>query len=530
VQWPPRIGAYDIVGRLAIGGMAEILLGRKLGPEGFDRAVVVKRILPQLAVQPAFVEMFLDEGRIGMQIRHPNVVEIYELGQEADSLFLIMEYLEGENLASVVRRSVARGVAVPQELGAAIVAQACAGLHAAHELRDDRDRPRGLVHRDISPQNLFVTYDGGVKVLDFGIARAAGRLTHTRTGQVKGKFAYMSPEQCLGAPLDPRSDIFALGAVLFEVTTSRGLFVRPAELAILKAITEDPIPRPSAVVDDYPPRLEAICLRALARRREDRYQSAAEMRRDLLDAARELGVTEEPAGRLAGLMRGLFAERIAEKLLLREQLRTGDAVSVLPAPDVDPAVEPLSALEAMTQRAAPGRAGRSAERARWRLRKRAAALALGAILVVATGALVWGLGSARSPAPAVVAGPSVASAPILVAPDSSTRAADVGGTPAPDVAITIESTPPGAVVTLDGVTRGRTPVVVRAARGSRPLAVVVRLPEHQSLSRTVVPDVDQRLHLALVRVPRPGRPGPRPPRARPTPSRPSEPGDFRRFE
>ena len=173
------IGRYEVVGRLAVGGMAEILLGRLRGPSGFERAVVIKRILAHLAEQPAFVDMFLDEARLAARIQHRNVVQVHELGQDGKNLFLTMEYLEGENAAGMVRRSLVLEKDIGAAMCAFIVAEACAGLHAAHELKDPEGRPLALVHRDISPQNIFVTYGGGVRVLDFGIAKAADRTAHT---------------------------------------------------------------------------------------------------------------------------------------------------------------------------------------------------------------------------------------------------------------------------------------------------------------------------------------------------------------
>src|SRR5262249_34107635 len=211
VALPRTIGRYEVVGELATGGMAEIFLGRLVGPSGFERPVVIKRILRQLSHKESFVAMFLDEARIVAGIRHPNVVQVQELGQDTGELYLVMEYLEGESVASLVRRLVAQGERVDYALAAHVVAEACAGLHAAHEAQN-------LVHRDVSPQNVFITYDGHVKVIDFGIAKTEGRMAQTEAGQVKGKFGYMSPEQCKADPLDRRSDVFALGIVLYELS------------------------------------------------------------------------------------------------------------------------------------------------------------------------------------------------------------------------------------------------------------------------------------------------------------------------
>jgi len=252
---PDRIGRYEIVGFLAAGGMAEILLGRMVGPEGtgFERPVVIKRILPHLAREKAFVDMFLDEARIVGSIRHSNVVQVQELGHEGGELYMVMNYLEGENASGLSRRVASRRETLDPALGAFIVAEACAGLHAAHELTDTEGRSRNLVHRDVSPQNIFITYRGEVSVLDFGIATAADRATHTETGAIKGKFEYMSLEQCLGMHLDRRADVFSMGVVLYELTTGHRLFKRPTQLLAFKAICDQPIVPPSRTIgwDQY---------------------------------------------------------------------------------------------------------------------------------------------------------------------------------------------------------------------------------------------------------------------------------------
>src|SRR5579859_5578064 len=211
-QIPRRIGRYDVVGLLAIGGMAEVFLGRIQGPNGFQRPVVIKRILPHLSRQKPFVDMFVDEARIVARLHHPNIVQVFEHGCCDGELFLAMEYLEGESLAGVLRRAKVRGTRIAYEVAAHIVAGACAGLHAAHELADPDGVPCELVHRDVSPQNILVTYGGHVKVLDFGVAKVRDRAAaRTEAGQLKGKFAYMAPEQTDNRPIDRRADIFSIG-------------------------------------------------------------------------------------------------------------------------------------------------------------------------------------------------------------------------------------------------------------------------------------------------------------------------------
>ncbi|MEQ8891109.1 MAG: serine/threonine-protein kinase, partial [Sandaracinaceae bacterium] len=261
---PRRLGRYDIVGRLGAGGMAEILLGRISGPSGFERPVVIKRILPHLHGLREFVDMLLDEGRIAARIGHPNVVQVQELTHEREDLYLVMEYLEGEAASGLARRARARRLRLLPTLCAYIVAEACAGLHAAHELRSPDGELLDVVHRDVSPQNLFVGYDGTVKVLDFGIAKAAGRITRTEAGMLKGKFEYMSPEQARGDALDRRSDVFALGIVLYELSTQHRLFRRASHTETLRAVIGAEVPPPSEIDPSYPAVLEEVCLRALS--------------------------------------------------------------------------------------------------------------------------------------------------------------------------------------------------------------------------------------------------------------------------
>ncbi len=334
---PEQVGRYEIIGALGAGGMAEVLLGRLRGPSGFERLVVIKRILPHLAGKQKFVDMFLDEARVVAQIRHANVVHVHELGYENGDLFLVMEYLEGESAGGLLRRLTVQKERLPPALAAYIVAEACAGLHAAHELATPSGERQNVVHRDVSPQNLFVGYGGDVKVLDFGIALAGDRIVRTEAGQLKGKFEYMPPEQWREEPLDRRADIFALGVVLFELTTGRRLFRRATRLDTVKAICELPIPPPSSLEAGYLPELERIVLRALEKKREDRYETAAEMRRDLLALVRPREA--EPDAALAALMRRVFGDRIAEKAAMVGAARgTGPLASVPPA-DVDETVE-----------------------------------------------------------------------------------------------------------------------------------------------------------------------------------------------
>ena len=334
-----HIGRYEIVGELATGGMAEILLARMSGPNGFVRAVAIKRILPGFANEQSFVDMFVDEARIAARINHANVVHYEELGQDDGQLYLVMEYLEGESTQSLLRRALARRHALTAEECMYIVAEAAGGLNAAHEMTDLDGSPLDIVHRDISPQNIFITYRGEVKVMDFGIAKAADRITVTEAGSLKGKFAYMSPEQAEGEMLDRRSDVFSLGIVLYELTTGRRLFRRATQVATLRAVREGQVVPPSAYLEDYAPELERICMKALALERSDRYSTAEELRRDLLLALREAAPATLPEDMLRSTLSTLFHDRIDEKKELLRRVSSGSDVSHVPSGDVDGSVE-----------------------------------------------------------------------------------------------------------------------------------------------------------------------------------------------
>jgi serine/threonine protein kinase len=310
-----RIGRYEIIAPLGKGGMAEIFLSKLSGPEGFERAVVLKRMRGELLRDQDFVDMFLDEARLIASIRHPNVVQVQELGHSAGELFLAMEYLHGENVLALVRRLGESDRGIPPLLSSYIVCEAAAGLHAAHSLTDGKGQRRGVVHRDLSPDNLFVTYDGDVKVIDFGIAKASARRTKTLIGTVKGKVSYMSPEQIRGGELDHRSDIFALGIVLWELLAGKRLFKRLREDETYAAVLACKVPE----IDGCPPDLMAVCRKALARDPAQRYQSAGELRRELAATYLRSGLSELPQDTLAALMQQTFAEEIGARAMLLSQ-------------------------------------------------------------------------------------------------------------------------------------------------------------------------------------------------------------------
>jgi serine/threonine-protein kinase len=303
-----RFGKYLIIGELATGGMAEVFLGVQPGPEGFVKVVVIKRVLPHFSSNLDFVQMFVDEARLAARLEHPNIVRTYEFGEVAGQYFTTMEYLPGEDLSKALGRLSFARQAMPVHLAAGIVTQVCRGLHFAHELTDTAGRPLHLVHRDVNPANIIVTYGGEVKVIDFGVAKTNKR--ETVNGTIKGKIAYMSPEHLLARGIDRRSDVFSAGVVLWELLAGRPLFARDTDPATLYAIMNDPIRPPSKFRPDVPRGLDAIVARALARTQVDRFDSADEMA-DALDDF----LTDQPKydARVVGrMMEELFGATRAE--------------------------------------------------------------------------------------------------------------------------------------------------------------------------------------------------------------------------
>src|SRR5690606_21179041 len=283
-----RFGKYTLVAKLATGGMAEIFLARLHGDGGFEKLVCIKRILPHLANDPQFVAMFLDEARVAARISHPNVCPGFEPGEWEGQYYIAMEYLEGVPLSVFRRKDFYQRLPEPR-LVAGFGVQACEGLHHAHQLKNPDGELLGVVHRDVSPQNLFATTDGVIKVLDFGIAKVQDASARTSTGAVKGTYAYMAPEQLRNDKLDRRVDVWALGVVLWETLAQRHLFKRETEFLTFEAITKEPIPHICEVRPDVPPLLGDMIARALSRNRDDRFSSARAFGEALAQALGPLG-------------------------------------------------------------------------------------------------------------------------------------------------------------------------------------------------------------------------------------------------
>lgn len=278
----PRIfGKYYLLELINVGGMAEVFKAKMFGVEGFEKIVAIKKILPEVAEDAEFIRMFIDEAKIAVQLSHPNIVQILELGKIDDAFFIAMELVNGKDLKTIRKRLKRVELLMPVEQSAYVISQVCDGLDYAHRKTDEKMNAINIIHRDISPQNIIISYEGNVKLIDFGIAKAKSKSTKTQAGMLKGKFSYMSPEQVSGQPIDRRSDIFSLGVVLFEMLTGKRLFLGKNDVETLEKIRKAEVPPPSVFNSDISPDLDKIVLKSLARDREERYQWASEFSEEL---------------------------------------------------------------------------------------------------------------------------------------------------------------------------------------------------------------------------------------------------------
>ena len=408
---------------IAAGGMASVWAARLRGAAGFEKIVAVKTMLPELASEPEYRTMFLDEARVASKLRHPNVCETFDLGEQEGALYMAMEWIDGTSLLRVLRGGSKAARPIAPALAARIVAGACAGLHAAHEATDDDGSPLAVVHRDVSPHNILLSAEGHVKVTDFGIAKAVGKHHSTRAGQAKGKLAYMAPEQLRGATVDRRADVFALGCVLYEITTGRKPFDGQTDTHVVQAILDCAPQRPSTIVDDVPIELERILARAMAKDPRDRFASAEGLR---IALERWLNATgRSPTERdLAALVHERCGDEIDQR---RAQIRA--RASEGPQAMVSPSVP-----------AAPARFDRGP----------AFTIALGlSVVAFAFCSLLW-----KHPAPPAAAAAEAPKAELVAISEPSTAPAPApADIAAPSVAegrVTFVVDPPDASLVVDG--------------------------------------------------------------------------------
>lgn len=454
---------YRLTERIGSGGMAEVFRATGEGPDGFERAFVIKRIHPHLSHTPEFVRMFVDEAKISARIVHPNVVQVFEFAFHDDSHFIVMEPVDGVDMARLLRRLEERGEVAPATFVAELGRQVCRGLDFAHTLTDADGTPLGIVHRDVTPPNIMVGWNGTVKILDFGLARAAQELRTnlTEAGTLKGKMSYVAPEQLEGRPADARSDVFSLGVVLHELLSGQRLFVGENDLETLQMVREMPVPRPSLRNPGVKPALEAAVMRALARDPNQRFRSAADMA-DALDAVvlRKRYSTQA----FAGETRALFPASEAPGEVLAVEAEIGAGGSTVVAGGSAPTPRPI-ASPPPPPRAAVARA-RTPARVSWL----AAALPTAALAALAVLVLVR-----HRPSPGAAAS----------APPSAT------------VEVALDSTPQGAVVTAAGAPGaeprplGETPLVLRLPRGEEAVALTLTKEGFAPLPFKVVPNRDK---------------------------------------
>ncbi len=439
------LGRYELLLPVARGGMASVWAARLKGTRGFQKTVAIKTMLPGLVDDPSFERMFLDEATLASQVRHPHVIEILDLGEQDRILYLVMEWVSGEALSIVMKYAATRG-GIPLPIAVHIATQACRGLHAAHELREENGVLVGLVHRDVSPQNVLVTYDGVVKIVDFGVAKATARLdTQTEAGQLKGKIAYMSPEQLRGEKIDRRTDVFAMGILLYMMTTGKHPFRGDDQAQTIARISsEEPAVSPSVLVPSYPAGLEAVVMQALAKDSAKRYPSANDMLLGLthaLPAALREATDEE----VSDFIRRLLPDRHErQKQALKQAMEAADRREV-PRPDarqtnLEPADEPATVLEGIGRELTPSADGRSLPGASSTAPPPSAARSprsgrnLAITLVVSGGAVLL-LGTALGlTVGRREAGSAASAAPPPVATTSQTSAEDTARAPAPSEA------------------------------------------------------------------------------------------------
>jgi eukaryotic-like serine/threonine-protein kinase len=517
---PEAFGKYLLVERIAVGGMAEVFRALASGPEGFQRTVVIKRVLPTLLENEGFVEMFIDEAKLCALLSHPNLVQIYELGQVDDCFFIAMEHVQGRTLASVEARLIEHGRITPVGAAVEIVRQICLGLHYAHTLRAADGTPLGIVHRDVSPSNVMLSFHGGVKLLDFGIARVSNGLRQSRTqaGTIKGKLSYMSPEQVQRDDIDRRSDIFSTGIVLHELLTGRRLFKASTDFSANRKVMELPIPLPSTLNPAVSPALDRVVMHALERDLGARYASAEDMASDL---ERVMQDERLPAHEHSKLLNELFPDEPSVTNVRLASLSEPSEESFVPSATADAAPAPAPAdmrarsCATVATIADPAAAGGRGERAamipsataqpaaprgRHRGRERRAKVARAALLAVTLAA--GGLGAAR----AIRQGTrdpldlDRGNAATLVdqVPGKAARVTAESST-VPLVRCSIDSEPQDATVTQvdDGHLLGRTPFTIEFPRSEKPISLRFERPGAPPVLRKVIPDLDKVVRVEL---------------------------------
>lgn len=383
---PVRFGKYLLMEKLATGGMAQLFRAKIIGVQGFEKFIAIKQILPHLAEEKELISSFIDEAKLAALLNHQDVVQIYDFGNVEGSYFITMEYLFGKDLRMIANKSKEKGLPLRLEQCLYITSRICSGLDYAHKLKDFQGKPLNIIHRDISPQNVIITYEGHVKIVDFGIAKARSQSTITQVGMIKGKVAYMSPEQAAGKTIDHRSDIFPTGILLYEMLSGKRMFTGDT-LQILAKVRRAEFEPPEAAISDLPPKLYRILHLALAKEPEQRYQSCGEMLADLEECMVEFSLRPTARG-LAQYMKELFKEDIAAE----EQVMREAAEAAAPAPEETKPAREVPAAEKPAEKPIEEPAVKVEEAAAQKLKKRGflyATLAAVVVAVIGGGIAFW---------------------------------------------------------------------------------------------------------------------------------------------
>jgi serine/threonine-protein kinase len=499
------LGKYRLLAELGQGGMSNVFLAVARGPSGFHKLVVLKMLRPSLASDPQFLGMFLDEARLAARLNHPNVVQTNEVGVDGDRYFIAMEYLEGQPLSEIVTR-VPQGFTLPMHL--LVLSDVLSGLHCAHELADFDGRPLGVVHRDVSPPNVFVTYEGSVKVLDFGIAKLASASNDTQSGVIKGKLRYMAPEQLAGDPVDRRADLYAVGVMLWEAAAGQRIFRDLAQPEIMTRILQGNIPHPSSVNVDCPPALESLCLRAMARDPQRRHATALELRSDVEHVLVQLSdsTSSHDLGRRVSCWfegeRDQIRRAIAAELSGAETMRVSFVSRT--ATDVSASGTLVSApasARTVPREALPTASGDRPRRRLW-------------IAYVAAGLAAAGL----------IAGLAMRPSQTSVAPDEAVvPVTPVAALQPSTVHLRVAVSPPQAQIYVDDQRMSENPYLSDRTRDTAPHRVRAEATGYVPVHREVRLDRDLDLQLVLAPAPAGSTPAPRRPRRGPDRTEGSKP-------
>lgn len=515
-------GRFELLIEMGHGGMATLYLARIQGPSNFEKLLAIKKIHAHLAAEDAFVRMFMDEARLAAKIHHPNVATTFDMGRIENSYFIAMEYVHGQNLTDVLKATVRDHPRFPWPIAARIVSDTAAGLHSAHELKNVDGKLLGVVHRDVSPQNILISYDGIVKVVDFGVAFAAEKLEQTSAGTIKGKASYMSPEQACGLPIDRRTDVFALGIILWESVCFQRLFRQETEGATLLKVRNADVAAPRSINPEVPADLEKVILKALAKEPDDRYRTAEE----LSEAIEQVLVAHGQvvaSKHVAKMLDGLFHDR---KELKDQQIKEALAnATVMPLKGVGMRGSDTMSMARISEASLSAAAQLPPPKSRlwlWALATVGVALAAAALAIVLVRPFGGDRGADRGDAPRSAhaqAARQDAGAPME--PERRVEQPPMVELPSRvKIKITVTPALPGVEVTFRGQTHKGPVFEMVVPRSDKAESIGISAPDHNAQTVVIVPSADTEIPVKLAEIPRPVAP-----MYRPVPGmRPMQPG------